>query len=293
MLALEGINILDLSRAGPGPFCTMILGDLGAEVIIIEAPSNVSERQAGFGRTLYRPTNRNKKSIRLNLKSEDGCNIFYQLAEKADVVVEGFRPGVAKRLGIDYPTISKINPRIVYCSITGYGQDGPYHNLPGHDVNYLSFAGVLNLIGERGGRPVIPLNLVADLGGGGMSAVAGILSAIIARDKTGRGQSIDLSVTDSVVSLLTGAAFAYFRGEKIPDRGEVALGGGYPYYNVYETKDGKFISIGCIEPWFWENLCRAIGKEEFIPFHFELDHHFQPPDDKKWEEAKAMIENID
>lgn len=185
MLALEGNNIVDLTRAGPGSFCTWLLGDLGAGVIKVEAPPTVGARQAGFlarsvdtkeGKRLaeFDVLDRNKKSLGLNLRSSEGRKIFYQLAQRADVIVEGFRPGVAKRLGIDYGRISKINPRIIYCSITGYGQDGPYSRLPGHDINYISIAGVLNLIGEKKRKPVIPLNLIADFGAGGMGAAIAI-----------------------------------------------------------------------------------------------------------------------
>jgi len=223
LLALEGIKVIDLTRLGPGPFCTWILADLGAEVIKIEAPLTAGDRQAGLfhksigesgemGRTIaYWSTNRNKKSIGLNLKSEEGLRIFYKLVEDADVIVEGFRPGVAKRLGIDFDSISKKYPGVIYCSITGYGQDGPYRDLPGHDINYIAMSGALNLIGEKDGRPVIPLNLLSDYGGGGMNAVVGILSAVIARSKTGKGQYIDIALVDSVVSLLTDASVGYFQ----------------------------------------------------------------------------------
>ena len=295
-LALEGLNILDLSRLGPGPFCTMILGDLGAEVIKIEASSASGKRQVGLHtpgtHEAHQAFNRNKKSIVLNLKSEKGRRIFRQLAEAADVIVEGFRPGVVKRLGIDYQTIAKINPRIIYCSISGYGQDGPYQKLPGHDINYISISGALDLIGEKNGQPVIPLNLVADYGGGAMHAAVGILSALIARDKTGRGQYVDISMTDSVISLLTVMVTYYFLHGVMPKRGQSLLGGGYPYYNVYQTKDGKFITIGCMEPWLWENFCREIGREDFIPFHRQPEHLVCPPADKEWGEISSYLEQL-
>jgi len=275
----------------------MNLGDLGAEVIRIGAPPGAGARQtargAGSDKVAYHAVNRNKKSITLNLRLEEGRQIFYQLAETADVIVEGFRPGVTKRLNVDYPTVSKINPKIVYCSISGYGQDGPYSNLPGHDNNYISVGGALNLIGNKDSQPVIPLNLVADYGGGGMSAVVGILSALIARGKTGRGQYIDISLTDCALSLLTETVldyyFQYGGGLK---RGEHPTTGAYPYYNVYETKDGKFITIGCLEPWLWENLCREIGKEDFIPFHFEDEHFIYPPEGEKWQEILSYLKQL-
>jgi len=279
----------------------MVLGDLGAEVIKVESPPAGEARREGVfhspadedGRreAAYQCLDRNKKSIGLNLRSEAGRNIFYQLAEAADVVVEAFRPGVVKRLGIDYKSVSKINPRIVYCSITGYGQDGPYRELLGHDINYISTAGALSLIGEPGGRPVIPLSLLANHGGG-MYAVAGILSALVARAETGRGQYVDVALTDSVISLLGWHAARYFCHNVVPERGRTTEGGAYPYYNVYETKDGKYISIGCIEPWLWENLCAEIGKEEFIPFYFRPEHLLYPPEGGGWQRVSSHLKKL-
>jgi crotonobetainyl-CoA:carnitine CoA-transferase CaiB-like acyl-CoA transferase len=195
-------------------------------------------------------------------------------------------------LDIGYETIGKINPRLVYCSITAYGQDGPYRGLPAHDVNCISIAGALNLIGDMNGKPVIPLNLLADFGGAGMSAVIGILSALIAREKMGKGQHVDISLTDSVISLLTFEAGDYFQHGVLLKRGEHIVGGAYPYYNVYETSDGKYITIGCMEPWLWENLCRAIGREDFIPFHLEADHRLHKPDGKKWDEISSSLKQL-
>ena len=294
ILPLAGIKILDLSAGYPGAFGTWILGDLGAEVTNIEAPPGPRTRQVKTTKreSLYQITNRNKRSITLNLKSEKARHIFYRLAEESDVIVEGFRPRVVKRLGVDYPTISKINPRIIYCSMSGYGQDGPYSNLPGHDINYLSIGGALNLIGEKNGQPVIPLNLVADYSGAALYATVGILTALIARNKTGKGQHIDIAYTDGVVSLLATFAEIYFRDNIIFKRGETAIGGGYPYYNTYETKDGKFITIGCMEPWLWENLCREIGREDFIPYYREPEHYFTSPKDEKWAEITFELKQI-
>jgi len=297
MLALEGIKIIDLSWQGPGPFCTMILGDLGAEVIRVGPPPAAGARQAarqtGSRAVAYQASNRNKKSILLDLKSEEGRNIFYRMAEESDVIVDGFRPGVVRRLGIDYSTINKINPRIIYCAISGYGQDGPYRDLPGHDINYISIAGALNLIGEAGRQPVIPLNLVADYGGGGMSAAIGILGAIIAREKTGKGQYIDISLTDTVISLLTQSVLdGYFFSGIAPERGESSLGGGYPNYAIYETKDGKFISFGCLEPWLWENLCREIDKEEFIPFNPASERLPEQTGDERRQEIFSSLRQL-
>ena len=297
MLAIGGIKILDLTWQGPGPFCTFVLGDLGAEILRIGAPPAAGARQAtrvgGVREVAYQAAHRNKKSLLLNLKSEAGRNIFHQLAKDADVIVEGFRPGVAERLGIDYPTINKINPNIIYCSITGYGQDGPYRDLSGHDINYISFGGALNVIGEPDRLPVIPLNLIADYGAGGKDAIIGILSALIARGKTGRGQHVDISLTDSVISLLTEPLLGpHFLSGVVPKRGESDLSGAYPYYNIYQTKDGKYITLGCLEPWLWANLCQAIGKEEFIPFNMMRERFPREADDKKAEEVSAYLKEL-
>jgi crotonobetainyl-CoA:carnitine CoA-transferase CaiB-like acyl-CoA transferase len=175
---------------------------------------------------------------------------------------------VVKRLGVDYETLRGMNPRLIYCSISGYGQDGPYSHIVGHDINYISIAGALGLIGERGGPPVLPYNILADYAGGGMHAALAILAAIIARERTGRGQYLDISMTEGVLYLMAAIASDYFSQGVVPRRGEMRLNGGAPYYNVYETRDGKYISIGCIEPWFWENLCRALGREDLIPHEF-------------------------
>jgi crotonobetainyl-CoA:carnitine CoA-transferase CaiB-like acyl-CoA transferase len=297
VLALQNIKVLDLSGLVPGAFCTMILGDLGAQVVKVEppTPSELSgsgpspageekRREAAF----FAP-NRNKKSIALNLKAQAGKEIFYRLAREADVVVEGYRPGVVRRLGIDYETINKLNPRVVYCSLSGYGQDGPYCGLPGHDVNYISLAGALGLIGPREGLPVIPLNLVADFAGASLYAVIGILSALIARGQTGRGQYVDIAYVDGALSLMTFFTTDYFLNNTVPKRGETALQGAYPYYGVYETKDGGLITIGCLEAHFWENLCRLLGIEDCIPYHFVPEHLVDKPEGKKWDEIRSCL----
>ncbi|MFH1382679.1 MAG: CaiB/BaiF CoA-transferase family protein [Chloroflexota bacterium] len=293
-LALEGIKVIDLTWQGPGPYCTFIMGDLGAEVIRITAPPTAGARQvqrkAGEREVAYQAIHRNKKSLRLNLKSAEGHKIFTQLVEQADVIVEGYRPGVAKRLGIDYPAMAEVNRRLVYCSITGYGQDGPYRDLSGHDINYISFAGALDLIGEPDRPPVRPLNLLGDYAAGGIGSVVGILSALIARGKTGRGQYVDISMTDGIISMLADIAASHYFESGVPlRRGESYSGGGYPFCNQYQTKDGGFITIACLEPWFWENLCRAIGKEEYIPYNAQcgLDRA-----DKKWSEISAYLSQL-
>ena len=194
MLALEGIKILDLSRTAPGAFCAMLLGDLGADILKVEAPaatefvgsSRSPEGEDKREKAACFALNRNKKSIGLNLRSQVGQQIFYCLAQQADVIVEGYRTGVVGRLGIDYETISKLNPRLIYCSLSGYGQDGPYRTFPGHDINYISLAGILGLIGPCNGPPIIPLNLVADFAGASLYGVVGILAALMARNKMGK-----------------------------------------------------------------------------------------------------------
>ncbi len=297
MLALEGVKILDLSRLVPGAFCTMLLGDMGAEVLKVEAPGI-----AGIGSSPRAPVedgdrkaaacyapDRNKRSIVVNLKSEAGREIFYRLCHDADVIVEGFRPGVAKRLRIDYETISKLNARIIYCSLSGYGQDGPYRAFPGHDVNYIAMAGVLGLIGSSERPPVIPLNLVADFAGAALYGALGIAIALVARNKTGKGQFVDVAYMDGAISLMTWFNSGYFFDGLTLQRGESWLHGAYPYYGVYETKDAKYITIGCLEPHFWENLCRFLGKEEYIPYHFALEHTFRKPDSGKWDEIQSFL----
>lgn len=282
-MPLEGITVLDLTRLAPGPYCTMILADLGADVIKIEEPGPPTGRRAAqaaglsttspprYGVDRHAPhwaLNRNKKTMGLNLKHDEARQIFYQLAEQADVVVEEFRPGVAKRLGIDYDTLSQRNPRLIYCAVTGYGQTGPYKDLVGHDVNYISMAGCLGMIGAQGGPPVIPHNIIADFAGGGMHGAIGILAALMARERTGRGQFVDIAMTDGVYSLLVSHLSTYFATGMVPRRGEGILDGAVHYYNVYETKDGQWLSIGSIEPWFYANLCKALGREDFLPYEF-------------------------
>ena len=263
MRALEGIKILDLSRLFPGPYCSMILADLGADVLRIE-----DRRFAGEGPGM--PTvMRNKRHMTLNLKHPQAKEIFYRLVREGDVILEGFRPGVTERLGIDYESIKKINEKMIYCSVTGYGQDGPYRNMVGHDVNYLSFGGVIGLNGEVGGNPVIPPIQIADMAAGGMNAALGIMAALIARQRTGRGQYIDISMLDGIVAMLPFPVSLLWGLSRSPRRGDTLLSGRYPCYSVYGTKDGGFISIGALEPRFWEALCKKLGAEDFISSQYD------------------------
>lgn len=268
MMPLEGIRILDLTRLAPGPFCTMLLADLGADVVVVEEPPGVGRRfdaMTSERSQAFNALGRNKRSVGLNLKEPRAQEAFLRLAEKADVIVEGFRPGVVKRLGVDYDTASKRNSRIVYCSLSGYGQTGPYAGLVGHDINYISVGGALGMIGWPGQPPAIPLNVIADFAGGGLYAAFAILAAVIARGETGRGQYVDMAMSDGVTSLLTFVGNQYFGGGHVPRPGADFLNGGVPAYTIYETADGKWLSIGCLEPWFWQELCKALGCEEYIP----------------------------
>jgi crotonobetainyl-CoA:carnitine CoA-transferase CaiB-like acyl-CoA transferase len=263
MRALEAIKVLDLSRLFPGPYCSMILADLGADVLRIE-----DRRFQGEGPGM--PTvMRNKRHMTLNLKHPKGLELFCRMARKADVLLEGFRPGVTERLGIGYEKMKQVNERLIYCSVTGYGQDGPYKDMVGHDINYLSFGGVLGLTGEPGRKPVIPPIQVADMAAGGMYAAIGILAALFVRQATGKGQHIDISMTDGIVAMLPFPASLLWGLGKIPRRGDTLLSGRFPCYSVYETKDGEYISIGALEPRFWVELCRKLGREDYIPLQFD------------------------
>jgi len=269
MRPLEGIKILDLTRLLPGPYGTMLLGDLGAEVIKIEEPEQGDYARwyppyiRGVG-SRHLLLNRNKKSMTLNLKMPEGKAILRKMAEAgADVLIEQFRPGVMDRLGLGYGDLEKLNPRLIYCSLTGFGQQGPYRDIAGHDINYIGIGGILGLTGPKGGPPAIPGIQIADLVAGGLYAVIGILTALVARQKTGRGQFVDVSMLDGVVSLIPDAAALYFAEGEAPRMGERRLTGGLPQYQVYRTKDGKYIAIGALEEKFWANLCRLMGKPEW------------------------------
>ncbi len=276
MQPLEGIKVLDLSRLAPGPFATMILGDLGADVLMIEAPSGtVSEMHRpwaehdGGREDAFDPLRRNKRSMVLNLKTSEGREVLHKLVAESDVLMEGFRPGVIERLGCDYKTLSAVNPRIVLCSISGYGQTGPYVDQVGHDINYISIGGMLGLIGWPGTPPAIPGNIVADFAGGGLHAAMAVLAAIVARQTTGRGQHVDIAMSDGVMYLLATWLKNVLAGAEPPARGVSFLNGALPFYNVFETSDGGWISVGSIEKKFWENLCRAMEAEAFMDKQFD------------------------
>tara|TARA_B100002049_G_scaffold43363_1_gene29819 strand:+ start:1828 stop:3033 length:1206 start_codon:yes stop_codon:yes gene_type:complete len=297
MQALEGIKVLDFCRNAPGMFATTVLADLGADVLMIERP--MDETRAAYEKLVagidgedderrhaaFNALQRNKRSLALNLKRFEAQKIFQKLAETADVVVEGFRPGVMGRLGAGYEKVRSINPRAVYCSVSGYGQDGPYSQMAGHDINYISFAGALGLIGPQNGRPAIPLNLIADYAGGGLCGAVGILAALMAREKTGKGQYVDIAMSEGVLYMLSGLVSDVLSRGILAERGGNRLNGGAPYYNVYRTKDDKYFSIAAIEPWFWENLCRSVGLEDLLPYQDATGH-------KKAEVEQALMDTF-
>ncbi|MDI6831437.1 MAG: CaiB/BaiF CoA-transferase family protein [Actinomycetota bacterium] len=254
---LEGIRVLDLSQLYPGPLCTMILADLGAEVIKVEPPGTGDH--ARTFRFLFNQINRNKKSLALNLKHPAAQEAFRRLARTADVVVEGFRPGTTARLGVDYETLKALNPRIIYCSISGFGQDGPYRDHPGHDITYMAMGGVLGLTRDREGNPVVLGFEVADIASA-LNSVIAIQAALLARDRTGEGQFVDIAMLDCVVFLLHNSLGPYLETGEVPTINPLHA---TPHYGIFDTADGKHLVIGIAhEDWFWNGLCDALGLED-------------------------------
>lgn len=268
MQALTGIRVLDMSRLLPGPYCTMLLADFGAEVIKIEEPGKGDYSRSfppflkDFG-YWHLQLNRNKQSVVLDLKSEEGKNIFLELIKTADVVVESYRPGVLKKLGVDYEAAAKVNPKIIYCSLSGYGSKGPLAHKADHDLGYLSLAGVTAMSGEADGAPAIPGVLMADMNAA-LSAGMSIMIALRHAALTGQGQEIDISLFNVAMNLMPGAASLFFGSGFVAERGNNWLTGAYANYNIYATADGRYVSVGCLEKKFWRNLCIGLGKEELI-----------------------------
>ena len=313
---LDDVKVLDLTRLVPGGFCTLLLADLGADVIKVEdtgagdylrwaPPYYGTEEQGPLGTrsAMYLALNRNKRSIRIDLK-QGGQQVLLKLAESADVLVESFRPGVLDRLGVGYDVLRQGNPALVYCPITGYGQDGPHRDRAGHDMNYLGLNGVLGLTGEADGPPIQAAVQIADLGGGGMMAAVGILAALQEARRSGEGQIVDISMTDGALSWLAMEAAKYFATEEVPQRGRLMLSGGLICYRPYEAKDG-WISCGALEPKFWTAFCRGVGREDLVEHQFEApgsDAHrdvveiFRSRSRDEWKafnhEHDAMIEPI-
>lgn len=295
--ALTGTKVLDLTGMGPASIAAMMLGDMGADVIKISMPPKAGDRGVGggidFDELPERPAFdleclRNKKNLALNLKTEAGQDLFYKLAETADVIIESFRPGVMDRLGVGYETVAQKNPGIIFCSVSGYGQNGPYRDLPGHDANYAGMGGALGLVGNsKDEPPVIAQNTFADMTGAILQTVIGILSAICARGNTGKGQLVDISMTDSAVftlSTIPEVAEYLLRGT-VPQRGETIFGGTQPWYSVYRTADNKYLSLCPLEPHFWENLCKALDREDLIAYLYDMG----PRRDALYEELREIF----
>jgi alpha-methylacyl-CoA racemase len=277
-LPLDGVRILDLSRLLPGGFCSLLLADLGADVLKVEdtgmgdyvrwAPPYYEGAEDSAKSAMFLALNRNKRSIRLNLKEEGGRDVLLRLAREYDVLLESFRPGVLDRLGVGYERLREENPGLVYCAITGYGQDGPYRDRSGHDMNYLGLIGLLGLTGDRGGPPVQAAGQVADLGGGALMAAVGILAALRERDRSGEGQLVDVSMADGSLAWLAMVAGRYFADGVTPQRGDPELAGALVCYRPYQCADG-WVTLGALEPKFWAAWCVGVGREDLVEKQFE------------------------
>jgi alpha-methylacyl-CoA racemase len=276
-LPLEGIRVLDLSRLLPGGFCSLLLADFGADVIKVEdtgagdylrwwAPYYEGAEDSARS-ALFLALNRGKRSIRLNLKTAEGREVLLRAAREADVVLESFRPGVLDRLGVGYDALREVNPGIVYCAITGYGQDGPHRDRSGHDINYLGLVGLLGLTGEADGPPVQSAGQIADVGGGSLMAAFGILAALRERERSGEGQVVDVSMADGALSWLSMVAAAYLADGVVPRRGELELAGALVCYRPYRCADG-WVTLGALEPKFWQAWCRGVGREDLVDGQF-------------------------
>jgi alpha-methylacyl-CoA racemase len=276
--ALEGVRVLDLSRLLPGGFCSLLLADFGADVLKVEdtgmgdyvrwAAPHYEGADPSAGSALFLALNRNKRSIRLDLKQEGGREALLRLAESHDVLLESFRPGVLDRLGVGYEVLRERNPGLVYCAITGYGQDGPYRERSGHDMNYLGLMGLLGLSGDRDGPPVQAAGQIADLGGGALMACFGILAALRERDRSGEGQLVDVSMADGALSWLAMVAGRFFCDGVAPRRGDPELAGRLICYRPYACADG-WVTLGALEPKFWQAWCRGVEREDLIEKQFE------------------------
>jgi crotonobetainyl-CoA:carnitine CoA-transferase CaiB-like acyl-CoA transferase len=266
MSALAGLRVLDLSRLLPGGFCSLLLADFGADVIKVE-DTGMGDYVRADG-AAFLALNRGKRSIRIDLKQPEGRDVFLRLARAADVVLESFRPGVMDRLGVGYERLREENPRLVYCAITGYGQDGPFAARAGHDMNYLARIGLLDLTGEPNGPPVQAAGQIADLGGGSLMAAFGILAALRERERSGEGQLVDVSMTDGALSWLAMVAARVLAGGEVPARGRAELAGGLICYRPYRCADG-WVTLGALEPKFWRAWCEGVGRPELADRQFE------------------------
>ena len=275
---LKGLKIIEMAGIGPGPFCGMVLADLGAKIIRVDRASAI-----GTG-SKQDAANRGKKSIAVDLKSEEGVEVVLKLVETADAIFEGFRPGVMERLGLGPDVCSERNERIVFGRMTGWGQEGPLANAAGHDINYISLTGALAAIGRPGSPPVPPLNLIGDFGGGGMLLALGLLAALLESKKSKKGQVVDAAMTDGSALLMTMIYSMYSSGMWKTSMGSNLLDGGSHFYDTYECKDGKFISLGSIEPQFYALLCQIAELDESI-FGKQMSRD-------SWPEQKEAIKKI-
>jgi alpha-methylacyl-CoA racemase len=277
-LPLDGLRVLDLSRLLPGPFCSLLLADFGAEVIKVEdtglgdyvrwSPPYYEGAADSAKSALFLALNRGKRSIRVDLKATDGREVLLRLVRDADVLLESFRPGVLDRLGVGYERLKQENRGLVYCAISGYGQDGPNRDRSGHDMNYLGLNGLLGLTGDPDGPPVQAAGQIADIGGGALMAAVGILVALRERERSGEGQFIDCSMFDGSLSWLAMVAAETFATGRPPRRGELSLAGRFVCYRPYACRDG-YVSLGALEPKFWAGWCEGVGRPDLIPCQFD------------------------
>jgi crotonobetainyl-CoA:carnitine CoA-transferase CaiB-like acyl-CoA transferase len=277
-LPLSDVRVLDLSRLLPGGFCSLLLADFGADVLKVEdtgmgdyvrwSPPYYEGADDSAKSAYYLALNRGKRSVRINLKEDRGREVLLRLVRDADVLLESFRPGVLDRLGVGYERLREENPGLVYCAITGYGQDGPFRDRSGHDMNYLGLVGLLGLTGEREGPPVQSAGQIADVGGGAMMAAFGILAALRERDRSGQGQFVDVSMADGALSWLAMVAARYFCEDRTPQRGDLELAGSLVCYRPYACRDG-WVTLGALEPKFWQAWCRGVGRDDLIEKQFE------------------------
>lgn len=271
-LPLEGLRVIDLSSLLPGSLCSQMLGDLGADVIKIENPQwpdgfrskpPVVKTMGSF----YHIVGRNKRSMTLNIRQPEGRDIFLRMIPEADVLLDSFRTGM-DRNGMGYDTLRVVNPRLIHCSLTSFGQDGPYRDYPAHDINLLSLSGILDLLGEKNGPPVTP---GVQVGGpaGGLMALVGILAALLRRERTGRGDHVDAALLDGLAPFLGLVMSTYMATGIHQERGKTLLGGGFAFYRTYEAADGRYLALGCLEEKLWRNFCAAIGREDLIDLQFD------------------------
>ncbi|WP_065382869.1 CaiB/BaiF CoA-transferase family protein [Hyphomonas sp. ND6WE1B] len=280
--ALTGLKVIEIAGLGPTPSCGMLLGDMGAEVVRVD---RIVKSDLGIDiPTRFNLRDRNKKSIALDLKQPDGIETLLKLVEKADVLIEGFRPGVAERLGFGPAACEARNPSLVYARATGWGQSGPYSSHAGHDINYVALTGALDLIGPKGGDPAVPLNLLGDYAGGATYLAFGIMCAVFESRQSGRGQVVDGAILDGVSGLLTMFHAMRQSGELEPERGMNLLDGGAPFYTTYRTRDGKHIAVGALEDRFYQTLASRLGLEpENLPDRMDRSN---------WPELRRIFEEI-